>query len=264
MNMMKMLETQVTQLAGNFISNQGKFPGQLMNLESAKAIQTRSGKEIEDPERLAGVRKPKPAAEADMSSKEKTPTPALEIETEELEFEMVDQDDTKILLEKPHHHLGETDEQLEEFVEVVRKLNIKMPLLEALQVPTYARYFKDILTNKQEISQFTIDHIKMTEECNAAIANQAPKKKRDPGYPTIPCSIGALMFERALCDLDVSVSVMPKVVFEKLCLPELEPTAMCLELVDNTIRYLVGIAEDVPMKIRNHFIPIDFVILKMG
>ncbi|KAK8447568.1 hypothetical protein SEVIR_8G096550v4 [Setaria viridis] len=72
------------------------------------------------------------------------------------------------------------------------------------------------------------------------------------------------MFERALCDLGASVSIMTKAVFEKLRLPELEPTTMCLELADNTVRYPEGIAEDVPVKIGNHFVPVDFVILKMG
>ena len=77
-----------------------------------------------------------------------------------------------------------------------------MPLLDALQVPTYSRYFKDIMGNKREIPPSTV---KLTEECSAAIANEAPDKKRDPG-----CPIKILMFERALCDLGASVSVMPK------------------------------------------------------
>jgi hypothetical protein len=44
------------------------------------------------------------------------------------------------------------------------------------------------------------------------------------------------------------VSVMPRDVFEKLRLP-LEPTGMCLELGDNSIRYPLGIAKDVPVKV---------------
>jgi hypothetical protein len=56
---------------------------------------------------------------------------------------------------------------------------------------------------------------------------------------------------------------MPRDVFEKLRLP-LEPTGMCLELGDNSIRYPFGIAEDVPMKVGHHFIPVDFVVLEMG
>ena len=82
---------------------------------------------------------------------------------------------------------------------MVRRLRINMPLLDALQVPTYSRYFKDIMGNKREIPPSTV---KLTEECSAAIANEALEKKRDPGYPAIPCSVGSLMFERALCDLE--------------------------------------------------------------
>jgi hypothetical protein len=56
---------------------------------------------------------------------------------------------------------------------------------------------------------------------------------------------------------------MPRDVLEKLCLP-LEPTGMCLELGENSIRYPLGIAEDLPMKVGHHFIPIDIVVLEMG
>jgi len=38
---------------------------------------------------------------------------------------------------------------------------------------------------------------------------------------------------------------------------------MCLQLADQTVRYPAGIAENVPVKIQNFFIPIDFVILDM-
>jgi hypothetical protein len=83
-----------------------------------------------------------------------------------------------------------------------------MPLLDALQVPTYSRYFKDILANKYEIATLEVDHVKMSKECSAAIANGL-KKQKDPGCPIIPCSVGSLNFEKVLCDLGSSVSVMP-------------------------------------------------------
>jgi hypothetical protein len=57
---------------------------------------------------------------------------------------------------------------------------------------------------------------------------------------------------------------MPRDMFEKLRLPELEPTTMCLELGDNSIRYPLGTAMDVPVNVEHHFIPIDFMVLEMG
>jgi hypothetical protein len=106
-----------------------------------------------------------------------------------------------------------------------------------------------------------VDHVKMSEQCSAAIANGL-EKQIDPRCPTIPCSVGSFKFEKALCDLGARVSVMPRDVFEKLRLPS-EPTSMCLELGDNSIRYPLGITEDVPVKVGHHFIAVDFVVLKM-
>jgi hypothetical protein len=257
LNMMKMIETQVGQLAECLSANEGKLLGQPKGPESAKAIQTRSGKETEDLERSSGARKPKPSAEAEEFAKEEV----TEIVTKEPEFEMLGED-TKIPQLKPCYFRGKLDNHFENFVEVVRILSINMPLLDALQVPTYSRYFKDILANKYEIATLGVDHVKMSEQCSAAIAN-GPEKQKDPGCPTIPCSVGSFKFEKALCDLGASVSVIPRDVFEKLHLP-LEPTGMCLELGDNSIRYPLGITEDVPVKVEHHFIPVDFMVLEMG
>jgi hypothetical protein len=84
LNMMKMLKMQVGQLTRRLSANEGKLPGQPQGPETAKAIQTRSGKETDDPERSAGARKPKPSAETEEFAKEEV----TEIVTEEPEFEM--------------------------------------------------------------------------------------------------------------------------------------------------------------------------------
>jgi hypothetical protein len=201
--------------------------------------------------------KPKPSAEAEEIAKEEVP----EIVTEEPEFEMPGED-TKIPQLKPCYFRAKLDIHFEKFVEVVHRLSINMPLLDALQVATYSRYFKDILANKYEKATLGVDHLKMSEQCSAAIANGLEKQK-DHECLTIPCSVGSFKFEKELCDLGAIVSVVPRDVFEKLRLP-LEPTCMCLELGDNSIRYPLGITEDVPVKVGHHFIPVDFMILEMG
>jgi hypothetical protein len=158
LNMMKMLETQVGQLAGRLFANEGKPPGQPNGPESAKAIQIRSGKETEDPERSARARKPKPSTEVEEFAKEEV----TEIVTEEPKFEMPGED-RKIPQLKPRYFRGKLDNHFEKFVEFVRRLSINMPLLDALQVPTYSRYFKDILANKYEIATLMVDHVNMSE-----------------------------------------------------------------------------------------------------
>ena len=56
---------------------------------------------------------------------------------------------------------------------------------------------------------------------------------------------------------------MTKVIYDKLNYHELAPTAMCLQLVDQSVRYSAGITENVPVKIQNFFIPVDFIVLDM-
>ncbi len=56
---------------------------------------------------------------------------------------------------------------------------------------------------------------------------------------------------------------MPKDVFDKLNFTVLAPTPMRLQLADSSVRYPAGIAEDVPVKIWDFFIPVDFVVLDM-
>ncbi|XP_066163392.1 uncharacterized protein [Oryza sativa Japonica Group] len=63
--------------------------------------------------------------------------------------------------------------------------------------------------------------------------------------------------------LDAIVSVMPKDVFDKLNFTVLSPTPMCLQLADSSVRYPAGIEEDVPVKIQDFFISVDFVVLDM-
>jgi hypothetical protein len=117
------------------------------------------------------------------------------------------------------------------------------------------------LNNKRPLP--TTKVIKLTEECSEAILNISPTKKKDPGCPTIDCSIGNQHFDNALCGLGESVSVMPKSVFDNLTYSTLEPTSMCLQLANKSIRYPIGIAENIPVKIREFFVPVDFVVLDM-
>ena len=139
------------------------------------------------------------------------------------------------------------DEQFARFIEMIQKIHVNVPLLDVMHVPTYARYIKDIINNKRPLP--TTEVIRLTEEYSAAILNQPPEKKEDPGCPTITCSIGTQHFGHTLCDLGASVNVMPKVVFDKLSLMHLTPTPMHPQLADSSVRYPKRIAEDVPVRV---------------
>jgi hypothetical protein len=98
---------------------------------------------------------------------------------------------------------------------------------------------------------------------NAAILDDLPNKMDDPGVPTISCLIGTQKFDQALWDHGESVSIIPKVIYDQLNHDSLVPTSLHLQLLDQSTRRPVGIAEDISVRIRNSFVHVDFVVLEM-
>ncbi|XP_010544494.1 PREDICTED: uncharacterized protein LOC104817117 [Tarenaya hassleriana] len=153
------------------------------------------------------------------------------------------------------------DSQFAKFVEMLKKLEVTMPFTDAiLQIPSYTKYLKDILTKKRVTEKETVA---LTAECSALIRHELPLKRSDPGSFSIPCKLGNVSIDRALCDLGAGVSLLPSSIFKKLNVGELKPTRMTLRLADRSIKYPTGILEDVPLKVGNFYISVDFVVLDM-
>jgi hypothetical protein len=57
---------------------------------------------------------------------------------------------------------------------------------------------------------------------------------------------------------------MSKVTYDNLIGEPLFPTYTQLQMVDQTIQFLDGIAKDIFMKIQDDYVPTDFMILDMG
>jgi hypothetical protein len=153
------------------------------------------------------------------------------------------------------------DEKFSRFVEVIRKIYVHVPMLDVMQVPTYAKYLKDILNQKGPLPE--TNRLLLAEGCSNAILNGLPNKMGDMGIPTISCLIGTQSFDQALYDLGSSVSIMPKVIYDWLSHDSLVPTSLHLQLVNQSMCHPVGFAEDVPIWIRNSLVPVDFVVLEM-
>jgi hypothetical protein len=153
------------------------------------------------------------------------------------------------------------DEKFSRFMEVIQRMYVHIPMIDAMQVLTYARYLKDILNQKWPIPE--TDRPVFAERCNAAILDGLLDKMGDPGVRTISCLIDTQKFDQPLCDLGASMSIMPKVINDKLNHDFLVPTSMHMQLADQLTRRPVVIVEDISMKIRSSFIPVDFVVLEM-
>ncbi|KAK5846023.1 hypothetical protein PVK06_002289 [Gossypium arboreum] len=126
-------------------------------------------------------------------------------------------------------------------------------------MPTYAKIFKELLTNKRNFEDLST--VELNEECSAILQNKLPTKLKDPGSFTIPCLIGSLNIDKALADLDVNINLMPYKMFKQLGLGEPKPTRMSIQLADRSVKYPRRIIEDVLVKLDKFIFPVDFVVL---
>ncbi|XP_010529076.1 PREDICTED: uncharacterized protein LOC104806052 [Tarenaya hassleriana] len=144
---------------------------------------------------------------------------------------------------------------------MIKKLEVTIPFHEVItQMPSYAKFLKDILARKKTVEKETIA---LTKKCSAVFQHDLPRKMADPGSFSIPCKLGNLFIEQALCDLGASVSLMPLSIFKSLGVGELKPTQMILQLADRSTKRPIGILEDMPLKVGDYYIPVDFVVLDM-
>ncbi|XP_017984361.1 PREDICTED: uncharacterized protein LOC108663640 [Theobroma cacao] len=101
------------------------------------------------------------------------------------------------------------------------------------------------------------------EECSAIIQNKLQPTLKDPRSFSIPCAIDGSKFFKALCDLGASVSLILLFATRKLGLKDIQPTTITLQLTDRTIQHLIGIIEDVLVKLGHLYIPVDFLVLEI-
>ncbi|XP_056859558.1 uncharacterized protein LOC130508222 [Raphanus sativus] len=148
------------------------------------------------------------------------------------------------------------------FEKQMSEVQITMPIIDAFMlVPQYSKFLKDaVAAKKKEMEGMVV----LTHECSAIIKRLTiPKKLEDPGSFTLPCAIGPLMFERCLCDLGASVSLMPLSVAKKLGFSHYKKCKLSLVLADRSVKFPIGILEDLPVMVGNCEIPTDFVVLEM-
>ncbi|XP_039134255.1 uncharacterized protein LOC120271647 [Dioscorea cayenensis subsp. rotundata] len=252
------LEVQLSQMAGMLTERQqGNLPStsevnpRKSGNEQCSAITLRSGKELKMPEKMSE------------SVDQKHDQNNLEHNKSESQIEASLPQDRFSRIPFPQClKKNKLDQQFAKFLDVFKKLHINIPFAEALeQMPSYMKFMKKILSNKRKLKDYETDTL--TEECSAILQKKLPPKLKDPSSFTIPCSIGNVVFERALCDLGASINLMPLSIFKKLNLGEARPTTVTLQLADRSLKHPREVIEDILVKIDKFIFPADFIVLDM-
>ncbi|CAN6713111.1 unnamed protein product [Malus baccata var. baccata] len=246
------LEVQVGQIASALNEREiGRFPSQPevnpKNQEHIKAISLRSGKTIE----------------TEAAKEEKKPE-----EPENDSFTLPDEELAQKKIYSPpvpfpqRLQRAKKDKNFSEILDLFKKVHINIPFLDAVkQIPSYAKFLKDICTNKKRFVEH--EKVMLSEECSAVLQQKLPPKLKDPRSFTIPCTIGKFSFEKALFDLGASVNLMPFTIFKQLGLGEMKSTSVSLQLADRSVTYPRGIIEDVLVRVDQFILPADFLVLDM-
>lgn len=76
-------------------------------------------------------------------------------------------------------------------LEIFKQVKINIFLLDAIkQIPSYSKFLKDLGTQKHKPKNHTIEKVVLTEQVNSLLKHSIPPKFKDPGAPTISCTIG--------------------------------------------------------------------------
>ncbi|XP_070046817.1 uncharacterized protein [Nicotiana tomentosiformis] len=87
----------------------------------------------------------------------------------------------------------------------------------------------------------------------------------DPGSFTIPCSLGAIKFDKSLCDFGSSINLIPLSIYKKLEneIGEIRSAPISLQLANQTTLILEGIMEDVLVWVDKFVFHVDFTVMNM-
>nr|GEV85385.1 hypothetical protein [Tanacetum cinerariifolium] len=66
-----------------------------------------------------------------------------------------------------------------------------------------------------------------------------------------------------MADLGASINLMPHYLFRRLGISRLKPTKMSIQLADRSIKYPIGVCENLLVKVSKLIFLVDFVVLEM-
>ena len=108
----------------------------------------------------------------------------------------------------------QTETKYQEFIELFKKVNIHIPLLDAFkQVPSYTKFLKDPCTYKRR--QTIKKSAYLSTQVVTIVQYDMPPKFKDPGTLTVSYYIGDKKINNALLELRSSVNLLHFIVYQR-------------------------------------------------
>ena len=275
MQMMQQMQQAQQQQLNNHLSTsapsieKGKLPSQALqnpnigstsnagqNFKNCQAITLlRSGKELQKPE--LPMQEQEEATEANEDEKQEDADD--EQSASKGKKNEITAEDIKYAPFPSRLQMQSKDKYLTEISSIFAKCQVNIPLLEVIkQVPRYAKFLKDLCTQKRTLK--VRKKLFLAENVSAIVQNNV-RKLKDPGAPYITCTIGTTIHDRCLLDLGSSVNILPYHIYTKMGLGTIKPTTVTLQLADRSIKIPRGQVEDVIIRVKDFYYPVDFIVL---
>ena len=95
-------------------------------------------------------------------------------------------------------------------MEVFKQVKIDLPLFDAIkQIPSYAKFLKDLCTKKCRIRSHIPKKVCLTEQASSLFQYNTPLKFKDLSAHMISCAISDQAIDKALLDLGAGVNLLP-------------------------------------------------------
>ncbi|XP_021763808.1 uncharacterized protein LOC110728473 [Chenopodium quinoa] len=208
--------------------NSNKLPSQPERnpKENASAISLRSGKQLEIPtKKTEGLAEHQEEQETIVPEQDKQPPKVSDVVSPNTNQFSSSVPFPSMLSSK---NKKKDHEKEKETLDIFRKVEVNIPLLEAIrQVPRYAKFLKELCTNKRRLSGD--EKVSVSENVSAFLQRKVPPKCKDPTRNLGP----------------------------------LKDTRVIIQLADRSNTYPVGVVEDVLVQVNELVFPADFYVLDM-
>nr|GEY55290.1 hypothetical protein [Tanacetum cinerariifolium] len=146
--------------------------------------------------------------------------------------------------------------------ETFKQVKISLPLIDAIkQIPAYAKFLKDLCTQKRKLKETLPKKIDLTEHVSAVLSSSLHPKFKDPEAPLISVLVGNITIKKALLNLDASINILPASLVDKYDLGTLCKTDTIISLADRSTKIPKVILKDVIVKVDDFYYPIDFFVM---
>nr|XP_043639415.1 uncharacterized protein LOC122610495 [Erigeron canadensis] len=146
--------------------------------------------------------------------------------------------------------------------ETFKQVKINLPLIDAIkQIPAYAKFLKDLCTQKRKLKSSLPKKVELTEQVSAVLSGSFPPKLKDHGTPLNSITVGNIYIKKVLLDLRASINILPSSLVDQYELGTLKQTDLITQLVDRRTKTPRGMLENVIVKVEDFYYPVDFIVM---